>query len=140
MAGFVLKKKKIHQFFGKLIPIFFSPTSFLARIFYSIISTFVAALYAIDFREIIIDDRYHFDYFRIKILDRFCSHLCKFNYDPTSSEGPLLSRFWEFFFKNAHSFSFVIVIANLKYSIKLYLLPKCYFRLQTSSYSARILS
>ena len=43
--------------------------------------------------------------------------LCKFNYDLTSSEGPLLSRFWEFFFKNAHSFSFVIVIANLKYSM-----------------------
>jgi hypothetical protein len=94
----------------------------------------------IDFREITTDGRSHFNYFKIEILDLFCTRLCRFNCDPISFMAHLLLKFFALFFKNVHSFNFITKVTNQEYFKELCSRLKYYVHLLTSSYYEQILS
>jgi hypothetical protein len=94
----------------------------------------------IDFGEITTDGHSHFNYFKIGILDLFCTRLCRFNCDLISFMAHLLLIFFALFFKNVHSFNFITKVTDQEYFKELCSQLKYYVHLLASSYYEQILS
>jgi hypothetical protein len=108
--------------------------------FYFTIWAFITVLFVIDSKEIIISGRFHSSCFGTTILDQFYIRWCKSNCGLINSGVHQLLIFLELFFKNVHSFSFIIKVINQEYFIEYYLQQGCCVHLLTSSCFMQILS